>query len=95
MAEEIILTTPVIKPTTTKWRVRKLYKDLDAPSIYVRLRGDDGSERDFTYVGDTALQFIIILNKANNSIKSEERKILERLQVDYLELAGNITGSPD
>lgn len=95
MAEELVLTNPIIPPTNDRWRVRRLDKSLDGEYIHVELKGTNGERWETDYRGSIALSFIRTLNKSNNSVKSEERRVIEKLQQDFPELSGTIQGSPD
>ncbi len=50
--------------------------------------------REFRYEGSIAMTLLLALNTANLTIKSLERRVLERLIADGL-LAGAVTGLPD
>lgn len=94
--ETLSLTTPETVPaiTTTDYRVIVLHLDLEGAQIAIHLRGTNGERREFRYEGAEATQLLVALNKANLSIKSLQRRILEKLIADG-KLAGNVTGAPD
>ena len=94
--ESISLTTPEVIPaiTTTDYRVVLLHLDFEKAEIAIHLRGTNGERKEFRYSGDTATTMMVGLNKANLSIKSLQRRILERLAADGL-LSGTVTGVPD
>lgn len=94
--ETVTLTTPEVTPaiTTTDYRVVYEMKDVEQKLFVVHVRGTNGERKEFRYSGDDALTFIIFLNKANLTVKSEQRRILERLIADG-KLSGAVTGTPD
>ena len=96
MAETLTLTTPEVVPaiTTTDYRVVFELKDIEQRLFVVHVRGTNGERKEFRYEGSDALDIMRVLNKANLSVKSEQRRILERLTADG-KLAGAVTGSPD
>lgn len=106
MAEDFTLTTPEIVPqvTTSTYRLVGLFLDWERTTIIIRLRGANGETKQFTYGGNDpstpsaektkALNLMLALNKANLSIKSLQRRVLEQLVTDGF-LAGSITGTPD
>lgn len=106
MPEDLILTTPEIVPqvTTTSYRVVGLSLDWERTTIVIRVRGSNGEVKTFVYGGsdpstpqaakDKATALMIALNKANLSVKSLQRRVLEQLATDGL-LVGGVTGAPD
>lgn len=54
-----------------------------------------GKRMELTYSGDSALVLLRTLNKADLSVKSLHRRIMERLQADGLVGAGVVAGTPD
>lgn len=96
MAEIVQLTTPEITPqiTTTDYRVFYLLLDWERASIVIHLRGTNGERKEARYDGAEATTLMVGLNKANLTIKSLHRRILERLIADG-KLSGTVSGSPD
>lgn len=94
--ETITLSTPEVIPQklTTDYRVVALLLDWEGSFIQIRLRGTNNESKDFRYEGATATTMMIGLNKANLSLKSLHRRIIERLITDGL-LAGAVSGNPD
>ena len=92
--EQIDITVPETKPSCTYYKVERLMLDWPAKSIHVQLKGTNGEAKSFYYSGDVAETLLFALNKANLSIKSLHRRIIERLVADGL-IAGSITGSVD
>jgi hypothetical protein len=96
MSEIIVLTNPEIIPqvTTSDYRVVYLQMDFEKASIVVHLRGTNGERKEMRYSGQEATDLMIALNKANLTIKSLQRRILEKLVADG-KLAGSVAGTPD
>jgi hypothetical protein len=94
--ETLTLTAPEVIPQrlTTDYRVSLLALDLEQAQIIIHVRGTNGERKQFTYDGDVAVVFITALNKSNLTIKSLQRRILERLATDGY-LAGAVTGTVD
>lgn len=90
--ETLTLTTPIAAPSLV---VSRLILDWDGAAIYIVLRAPDGRRFEYSYGGATATTFMQLLNKANLSTKSLHRRIIERVVLDYPELAGVISGVAD
>lgn len=103
MAELLTLTTPVIPSvsSTTAYRLCRLVIDHDRVgngSIAAFIRDNNGAGREIVWrdtAGEPATSLIIALNKANLSVKSLERRVLEQAVADGKLGAGTVTGSPD
>ena len=95
MAETLSLTTPEVKTTTTTYyRVVCLVLNWEQAYISIQVRGTNGERRDFTYEGTVATNMMVALNKLDLSVKSLQRRVLERLIADG-KLVGTVTGTPD
>jgi hypothetical protein len=106
MAEDLVLATPEVIPqiTTATYRLVGLFLDWERTTIVIRLRGANGEVKSFTYGGSDpstpntekqkALTMMTALNKSDLSVKSLQRRVLERLVLDGL-LAGSVSGTPD
>lgn len=92
MAERLDLTAPVQPPPVTSYRVVYLVIDRRNARILVELEGSNGEQ--LAHQWDTADTLIRALNTANLTIKSLERRILERLVTDG-RFTGNVAGVPD
>jgi hypothetical protein len=90
MAEQITTTIPA---SLVSLRVVKVHLNMDSESIFIELNGG-GVSRNFSYRGEEAVTMMTALNKANLSIKSLQRRIIERLISDG-KLDGIIDGTPD
>ena len=105
LAENITLTTPEFTPaiTTTTYKVIHLDLDWELPSIKIYLRGTNNEIKFFEYGGQLAspadktkaLNLMVALNKANLSVTSLQKRILNQLILDFPQLAGTVTGTPD
>lgn len=94
MAEIITLASPITMPSITDYRVVQLTFDWTNPAIGIGLRGSNGESAQFQYTGAQATALMIALNKANLSVKSLHRRVIEQLIADG-KLAGTVSGSPD
>jgi hypothetical protein len=96
MAETVTLATPEITPqiTTTDYRVSYLQLDIERASVVIHLRGTNGERKEVRYEGPVASSLMVALNTANLSVKSLQRRILERIITDG-RIAGAVSGSPD
>ena len=106
MSESVTLTTSEVTPaiTTTDYRLVGLNLQFERKLIVIHLRGTNGELREFSYGGDApgtsvaerlkATNLMIALNKANLTIKSLQRRVLEQLIADDM-LLGAISGTPD
>jgi hypothetical protein len=104
VAESLTLTNAEVIPavSTGFYRVVYLAMHWEQSLIVIHLRGEHGELKEFRYGGSTApsaektkaLNLMIALNKANLTVKSLQRRVLEQLAADGL-LAGSVTGTPD
>lgn len=94
MAELITLTTPIVPPSVTTYRVTYLAFDWDNPSITIGLRGTNGERLNHSYSSSNATAMMTQLNKANLTSNSLHRRVISQLVSDGV-LAGTISGSPD
>lgn len=96
MSEALTLTTAEVIPEvrTTDYHVVRLWLGWEEQLILIGLRGTNGERKEFRYEGQTATGLMTALNKANLSVKSLQRRILEKLSADG-KLEGTVTGTPD
>lgn len=92
MPEILTLTVPVVQTRNT-YEVKVLNLDWDAAHIHIRLLGSDGVVQVFNYDGLVATSLMTILNTANLSTNSLQKRILQKLVADGL-LAGTVSGTP-
>ena len=97
-AEELVLTTPITRPSVTKWKLVTLHIKTDpAPYVLTRFMSDSTPaeykvcEED----GTTAATLASNLNTANLSSNSLQKRALNRAAVSGCLSAGNVAGTPD
>lgn len=105
MAEEYTLATPEVVPQVTNTKYKIVYQQYDWINAWVvfRLQGENGEQITAEYggliadqAGKTVAQDMMkYLNTSNNSTKSQQKRILERLQKDGKIPGGTVTGTPD
>ena len=95
-AEQIDLTDPdqAVAGTLT-YKIIQLVLDMEQGRIVVRLVGSGGQRKEVV-LGDAANARAMLkaLNKADLSVKSLNRRIMEKLLADG-HLEGSISGTPD
>ena len=94
MPEKLTLAAPVVQTSLSEVEVVFLLLNKFEKKIEIRLQGNTKELLYFYYEGPVALNLMIALNKANLSLKSLERRIIEKLMADG-KLAGAIVGAPD
>lgn len=95
MAEQLDLAAPEPGgPANSFYRVRDLRLYWDDKRIVIGLVGQNGERRTEGYKGATAVTLMRALNKADLSVDSLHKRILERLAADG-KLAGTVSGAPD
>ena len=96
MAEEVVLTNAEVQPqkTTTGYKVVRLNMDVEKRVLLTALRGTNGELKEFTYTDQEALDLINAVSKANLTVKSLPRRIMEKLIADG-HLTGAVSGTPD
>lgn len=96
MAEKLAFTAPQqVASPAAEASVQVIYKRRNPWILRVEVLDDQGRLREFSREGAEAQNLITILNKSNNSTKSEERRILEYLQAQGELPAGTYSGTPD
>lgn len=99
MSEQITLTAPIVIPqkTTSNYKVARLLLDMENASFIIVARGNQGEIVEAFRKGTEATDLMKILNKANGTVKSLEKRALEWLQSqpEGSALIGTITGTPD
>lgn len=94
MAEKLTLSIPEIKPSITDYQIALLELSWKDKVIRITLTGTNGEHKTFEYREIQAANLMITLNKANLSVKSLHRRILEKLVSDGF-LIGTVIGLPD
>jgi len=105
MAEELILTDPVVEPekVVNKYKVVGINLDQEwqtsTPNVVglvaIRLRDNLGGYLFHQYEGQLAIDYMKFINTANFSTKSLQKRILERLTNEGVLPPGNVQGTPD
>lgn len=98
MPETLTYTTPqAVAPAANTVRVIGFEMIIEPnPFIRIMLMDDHNRPFDVYYREDEgALALILALNKANLSVKSLQKRIMERLLTDQKLAAGSIGGAPD
>ncbi len=92
----IVLTASESTPAivTTDYRVVFFSMNWEQELIVIHVRGTNGERKEFRYEKAIATSFMIALNKMDLSVKSLQRRILERLSTEG-KLVGSVSGSPD
>ncbi len=95
MAEQLDLASPEqAAPGTVTWVPFLLHLNLEQATIKAAFRGDNGEYTSIGWEGTAATTLIIALNKADLSVKSLHRRIMEQAISDG-KLSGTISGTPD
>jgi len=92
--EQIDLSTPITQPSITNYRLNKLDLRWLDQHIRIELVADSGEVIEHSYDGDIARNLMIALNKMDLSVKSLQRRVMEKLIADGI-ISGAISGAPD
>jgi len=96
--EQLDLTTPIVQPTITQYTVDKVLLSWSQNLVHVEvMHAATGARKTFLYSATTTptgQTLMRALNKADLSVKSLQRRILERLALDG-HLVGTVSGTPD
>lgn len=93
--ESVVLTTPITAAPVISYSIRYINLSWEMKVVEVGYTDNLGQANTKRYDGQTATNMIIALNKANLSIKSLHRRVMEQLMTDGVLPAGSITGTPD
>lgn len=93
MAEQLDLLTPVVT-SRTGYTLQNMVLDWTGQAITANLLGSDGTPIVLSWTGATAVALLTALNSANLSIKSLQRRLLERAVTDGKLPGGNVSGTP-
>lgn len=94
--EQIDLTTPVTKPSTTNYHIERITLDVDALTILVQLKGNNGELLSKLYDATTAptgSTLLHALNIGNFTTTSLLKTTYNRLITDGV-LVGAVSGTP-
>mgnify|MGYP001574942776 CR=1 FL=1 len=92
--EQLDLTTPIQPPSTTYYRVIGFHWNKPTGDISATVVDNRNTVSACTYTGAEGVGLIGILNTANGSVKSLEKRILEKCSADGKLGAGTLSGSP-
>lgn len=94
LASEITFPTP---PSLTSYDVVRFSLDRgnSEHSVLCVVRSNTGRLIEARYIGETATTLMTALNTANRSVKSLQKRVLERLAQDGFLPTGTVTGTPD
>ena len=87
--------TPATAVSLADYQVEAVYLGWSVAKLRVWVRNPEGKTEAFEYAGPIALTLMRQLNKANLSVISLHRRILERLSDDGKLPAGTVQGTPD
>lgn len=94
MPETLTLTVPVVPPTRATYTPTRLLLDWGAAVISVTLLGSDGESVTVEWTGAPATALMVALNKANLSVNSLHKRVLQQCVADGKLPAGTVTGAP-
>lgn len=107
--EELVLTTPEVKPEEVKNKYHVILLTMDHEAIAgappppavpepglvrITLKDNLGGTLTHQYTGKTAIDFIKYINTANFTTNSLHKRILQRLTTDGI-IVGTVSGTPD
>ena len=96
--EQLDLSTPIVQATITQYTVDKLLLFWSSKIVQIDVMSTaTGTRKTFVYDASTTptgQTLMRALNKADLSVKSLQRRILERLALDG-HLVGTVSGTPD
>lgn len=95
MAEQLDLSSPEqAAPGTVTWKPILLHLNWRQATIKAGFEGDNGEYTSIGWEGTDATTLMIALNKADLSVKSLHKRIMEKAVSDG-KLSGTISGTPD
>src|SRR5262245_46005886 len=105
MAEELVLTDPIVVPaqSTTKYKVVSIEMDRERtvlpgaiPGVVnITVRDDQGKLITAHYDGQVAQDYIKFVNTGNFSVNSMQKRTLQKLSQDGTLPPGTVTGTPE
>ncbi len=95
MAERLDLASPEqAAPGTVIWKPILLHLNWEQATIKAGFRGDNGEYTSVGWDGVDATTLMVGLNKADLTVKSLHKRIMEKAIADG-KLSGTISGTPD
>ena len=95
MPEVLTLTSTIVVPDRTTYRVVRITLDWTAQVIQVTVRGSDNVDVFSEYLNGDAVSLMTVLNSANLSTSSLHKRVLQRLVTDGKLPAGTVSGTPE
>jgi acyl-CoA thioesterase FadM len=92
--EQIDLTTPIVTPSITYYKIMRLTLDIEGQGIIIDLKSSTGQYLQVAYNGVEATTLMVAMNKMNFTTVSMQKKILQKLIADG-KLLGTISGTPE
>jgi hypothetical protein len=94
LPEQVDLAVPIVPASRTSYTLKRLHLDWAAGVIQIYLTGSDGVEVFAEYTGAPALAILVAFNKVDLTVKSLQRRVLERLVADGKLPGGAVSGAP-
>ncbi len=95
MPEVLTLTSTIVVPDRTTYRVVRLVLDWNAQVVQVNTCGSDNVDLFHEYLGSEAVALMTVLNTANLSTASLHKRVLQKLVTDGKLPAGTVSGTPE
>ncbi len=95
MPEVLTLTSTIVVPDRTTYRVVRLVLDWLAQVIQVDVRGSDNVNVFNEYLGAEAVSLMTILNTSNLTTASLHKRVLQKLVTDGKLPSGTVSGTPE
>jgi hypothetical protein len=95
MSEQLNLTTPIVRPSTTGYKIDSIWLNWGNSTITITLFDPvTGDKPIFVYSGVPAKTMMVAMNKMDFSTISFQKRVLQQLLTDGY-LNGTISGTPD
>jgi hypothetical protein len=94
VAEQLDLTTPVVPPSRTFYRITRLTLEWDNQAIHIYVTASDGTAQTVDYDGAAAVTRMQTLNTGNFSVNSLHKKCLQMMVTDGKLGPGTVSGTP-
>lgn len=94
MAEQLDLAAAIVPPSRTTYSVQALSLNWPQAVIQATLLGSDGAQIVVGWEGAAATALMVLLNKANLSVTSLQKRVLQQAVTDAKLPAGTVSGTP-
>lgn len=94
MPEQFDLTSPIVGPSRSSYKIATVLLDWAQAVIRVDLVGNDAVPLTVVYTGPEATALMTALNTANLTTNSLYRRVLTKLATDGKIPAGSVSGTP-